>query len=148
MCVRAPWELSLPSVLFMRSGAMKRLLLVVACGGFGSGARYLLGGWIAQIAGSVFPFGTIAINAIGSFLIVVVMYLSLTASVIGPDLRLALTTGVIGGFTTYSTFNYESIALFQRGAWLLGAINIGVTVLLCLATGGLGLGLAKWMTGS
>ncbi len=77
---------------------MKRLLLVALCGGFGSGARYLLGGWIAQSLGSVFPFGTIAINAIGSFLIAVIMYLSLTANVIGPDLRLALATGVMGGF--------------------------------------------------
>jgi len=127
---------------------MKRLLLVVLCGGLGSGARYLLGGWIAQTLGAVFPFGTIAINAIGSFLIVVIMYLSLTANLIGPDLRLALTTGVMGGFTTYSTFNYESIALFQTGAWLLGGLNILVTVVLCLVTGGLGLVVARWIAGT
>ena len=126
---------------------MKRLLLVIACGGLGSGARYLLGGWILQLMGSAFPFGTIAINAIGSFLIAVVMYLSLTANVIGPDLRLALTTGAMGGFTTYSTFNYESLALFQGGAWLLGAANIAVTVVLCLVTGGFGLVVARWITG-
>jgi CrcB protein len=127
---------------------MKRLLLVVVFGGFGSGARYLLGGWIAQLMGSAFPFGTIAINAIGSFVIVVVMYLSLTANVIGPEWRLALTTGVCGGFTTYSTFNYESIALFQTGAWLLGGLNILVTVVLCLVTGGLGLVVARWIAGT
>ncbi len=127
---------------------MKRLLLVIVFGGFGSGARYVLGGWIAQLIGTAFPYGTIAINAVGSFVIALVMYLSLTANLIGPDWRLALTTGVCGGFTTYSTFNYESIALFQSGAWLLGAVNIVVTVVLCLVAGGLGLGLARWIAGT
>ncbi|MHB8420698.1 MAG: fluoride efflux transporter CrcB [Myxococcales bacterium] len=122
---------------------MRRLLIVVVGGGFGSGCRYVLGGWIAQSIGTAFPYGTIAINTIGSFLIAAIMYLSLTANLIGPDLRLALTTGVMGGFTTYSTFNYESLALFQQGAWLLGALNIAVTVVLCLAAGALGLVLAR-----
>ncbi|HUB08201.1 MAG TPA: fluoride efflux transporter CrcB [Myxococcales bacterium] len=122
---------------------MRRLLIVMLGGGFGSGARYLLGGWIAQAAGSAFPYGTIAVNAIGSFLIAAIMYLSLTANLIGPELRLALTTGVMGGFTTYSTFNYESLSLFQQGAWLLGALNIAVTVVLCLAAGAAGLLVAR-----
>jgi fluoride exporter len=122
---------------------VRRLLIVMLGGGFGSGARYLLGGWIAQAAGSAFPYGTIAVNAIGSFLIAAIMYLSLTANLIGPELRLALTTGVMGGFTTYSTFNYESISLFQQGAWLLGALNIAVTVVLCLAAGAAGLLVAR-----
>ena len=127
---------------------MKRLLLVVVFGGLGSGARYLLGGWIAQLMGSAFPYGTITINTLGSFLIALVMYLSLTANLIGPDWRLALTTGVCGGFTTYSTFNYESIALFQSGAWLQGALNMAVTLVLCLVAGGLGLVVARSITGT
>ncbi|HUB10236.1 MAG TPA: fluoride efflux transporter CrcB [Myxococcales bacterium] len=124
---------------------MKRLLLVFFGGGVGSGARYLLAGWVARVAGSALPYGTISVNAIGSFLIAAIMYLSLTANVIGPDLRLALTTGVMGGFTTYSTFNYESLSLFQQGAWLLGCLNIAVTLLLCLAAGAAGLLLARWL---
>lgn len=122
-----------------------RLLLVIVCGGMGSGARYLLGGWIAGSLGSGFPYGTIFINAVGSFLIVVIMRLSLSTDLIAPDLRIALTTGVIGGFTTYSTFNYESISLFQQGAWLLGALNIVVTVFVCLVAGALGLAVARWI---
>jgi CrcB protein len=59
----------------------------------------------------------------------------------------ALTTGVMGGFTTYSTFNYESIAFFQRSAWLFGTLNIVVTVVVCLVAGGLGLGLARLVAG-
>jgi CrcB protein len=78
-------------------------------------------------------------------MVAVIMYLSLGTGLIGPDLRISLTTGVMGGFTTYSTFNYESVALLQQGAWLLGTINIVVTVLLCLASGAAGLMLARWM---
>lgn len=124
---------------------MKRLVLVVLFGGLGSGARYLLGGWVAELAGAAFPYGTILINALGSFGIALIMYLSVSAGLIGPDWRVALTTGVMGGFTTYSTFNYESLALFQQGAWLLGCLNVLVTVALCLATGGGGLVLARWL---
>jgi CrcB protein len=126
---------------------MRRLALVILGGGFGSGARYLVGGWAARALGSAFPYGTIGINALGSFLITVVMYLSLTANLVGPDLRLLLATGVMGGFTTYSTFNYESLALFQQGAWLMGALNILATVFVCLAAGGLGLMLSRWAFG-
>jgi fluoride exporter len=125
---------------------VRRLLIVILGGGFGSGARYLVGGWVAQALGTGFPYGTIGVNAIGSFLIALIMYLSLTANLIGPEWRLALTTGVMGGFTTYSTFNYESLALFQQGAWLLGALNILVTVVVCLVAGGLGLLLARAVT--
>ena len=127
---------------------MRRLALVILGGGFGSGARYLVGGWVAQALGSAFPYGTIGINALGSFLISVVMYLSLTAGAITPDLRLLLATGIMGGFTTYSTFNYETLAFFQQGAWLLGALNILATVFVCLAAGAIGLMLSRWAFGA
>jgi CrcB protein len=117
---------------------VKRLILVILCGGLGSGARYLLGGWVMSFAGPRFPFGTITINLIGSFLIAAIMAVSLNSNLIGGDLRVALTTGVMGGFTTYSSFNYESLALFQQGAVLLGLLNILVTVFGCLIAGWLG----------
>jgi protein CrcB len=79
----------------------------------GGVARFLFAGWAVKTLGPAFPYGTIAINAIGSFLIVIITQVSLTTDLIGPELRLALTTGAMGGFTTYSTFNYESISLFS-----------------------------------
>ena len=127
---------------------MTRVALVFLGGGLGSVTRYLTGMWVAQIAGSGFPYGTIAINALGSFCISIVMYLGLTAGAITPDLRIFLATGIMGGFTTYSSFNYESLALFQQGAWLLGALNILVTVFVCLAAGTAGLLLSRWMFGT
>jgi fluoride exporter len=112
--------------------------------GLGGGARYLLGGWLIHNLGVAFPFATVAINAIGSFLIGVIMHLSLNTTLISSDLRLTLTTGVLGGFTTYSTFNYETISLFQQGAALLAALNLLVTVILCLIAGAAGLLLGRW----
>jgi len=117
---------------------MARFLLICAGGAAGTGARYLLGGWAQRALGTAFPYGTLIINALGSFLIVIIMHLSVERGVVSPDLRLVLTTGVMGGFTTYSTFNYETIRLFQDGAVGLGVLNVGATVVVCLLAGGLG----------
>jgi len=124
---------------------VKQLFLVVLGSGVGGGARYLVAGWFIQSFGVRFPFGTIAINAIGSLLIGVIMHLGLSTNLIGADMRIALTTGVLGGFTTYSTFNYETISFFQQGALLLGTLNIAVTVVVCLFAGGGGLLLGRWL---
>jgi CrcB protein len=117
---------------------VRQVLWVFFSGGVGSAARYLFAGWVLRTFGGAFSYGTIAINTLGSFLIVIFMNLGL-ANVISADTRLVLTTGLLGGFTTYSTFNYETISFFQRGAWLLGALNVLVTVVVCLLAGGLGL---------
>lgn len=128
------------------AGRVRRLFLVIAFSGLGGGARYLMGGWVAQLAPG-FPWGTIAVNGLGSFLIVVFMQLGLHDA-IGPDTRLALTTGLMGGFTTYSTFNYETMAFFEQGAVLLGAANVAATVAICLVTGALGLWAGRALVGT
>jgi fluoride exporter len=117
---------------------MARFFLVCLGGGIGTGARYLLGGWAQRALGTAFPYGTLIINSLGSFLIVIIMYLGAERGVIPPDVRVVLTTGIMGGFTTYSTFNYETIRLFQDGAIGVGVLNIAATVFVCLLAGGLG----------
>jgi CrcB protein len=117
---------------------MARFFLVCLGGALGTGARYLLGGWAQRALGAAFPFGTLIINSLGSFLIVIIMYLGAERGVISPDVRVVLSTGIMGGFTTYSTFNYETIRLFQEGALGLGLLNVAATVLVCLLAGGLG----------
>ena len=124
---------------------MKHLWLVVVGSGLGGGARYLLAGWFVDRFGAVFPLGTIAINAIGSLLIGLIMHIGLNTSLISAEMRLMLTTGIMGGFTTYSTFNYETISFFQQGAVLLGMLNILVTVIICLFAGAGGLLLGRWL---
>ncbi len=122
-----------------------RFLLVCLGGAAGTGARYLVGIWAAEVLGPAFPWGTLLINAVGSFLISVIMHLGLAAGALSPDLRIVLATGVMGGFTTYSSFNYEMLAYFQRGAALLGLAYLATTAAGCLAAGWLGLILARWL---
>jgi fluoride exporter len=117
-----------------------RLLFICLGGAIGTGARYLLAGWSARQFGTGFPYGTLLVNLIGSFLLGFLMGLGTTWS---PTLRLALTTGVMGGFTTYSTFNYETTAYVRDGAWLLAFSNVALTLILCFAGGLLGIGAAR-----
>lgn len=123
---------------------MQRFLIVCGAGALGSGARYLVALWIGARA---FPFATLAVNLAGSFAIALVLELSIRIAGFPPNLRLALATGFLGGFTTYSSFNYESTALLQGGQALRGLMYIGATVLGCLATGLLGLTLARRLAG-
>ena len=126
---------------------MIRFLLVCLGGAAGTGARYLLGGWVLRVFGTGFPYGTVLINALGSFVIVVIMHLGLEAAVISADLRVVLTTGVLGGFTTYSTFNYETIRYVQDGAWRLALGNVTLTLIACLAAGFAGIALGRSLFG-
>src|SRR5215831_1425010 len=118
---------------------MERLVLVCVGGAFGSGARYLLSGWVMQRLGSGFPWGTLCVNVVGSFLIGAIMRIAGTTTWISPTTQLTLTVGILGGFTTYSSFNYEVIASLEQGAWLVAGANLLGTVIACLAAGFLGL---------
>jgi len=87
------------------------------------------------------------VNIAGSFLLAFIMQTSATTELISSDIRLMLTTGVMGGFTTYSTFNYETTNYFRAGAWGLGMVNAGATCFGCLAAGLAGLALARLLFG-
>lgn len=124
-----------------------QFLWICLGGAVGTGARYLLSGWLLRAAGPGFPWGTLAVNVGGSFLLGLLMHISLATELFSPTARLALTTGVLGGFTTYSTFNYETLRLFQEGTWLLGILNLGTTVVGCMIAGALGLLSGRFLTG-
>lgn len=126
---------------------MLRVLIVFIAGGAGSATRYLLGTRLQQASGGSFPVGTLTINITGSFLIALFMGLSLRTTWLSPEARLLLTTGFCGGYTTYSTFNYEALSLAQQGAWGLTAGYLGGTVLGALVAGVLGLWLARAIAG-
>ena len=118
---------------------MVRVLLVAAGGAVGSAVRYLVA--LAAVAwlGPTFPWGTLAVNLVGSFLIGLVQQLAIEALVLGEDTRLFLTTGVMGGLTTYSAFSYETVRLFETGAAWQGWLNVIVTTAACLGLCFLGL---------
>lgn len=105
--------------------------IAIFCAGGGL-TRYYLSGWIYGILGRSFPFGTFAVNIIGSYLIGVVMQLGLTGSAIPDTLRLGLTVGFMGGLTTFSTFSYETFKLLEEGQFLMAFVNITASVFVCL----------------
>jgi CrcB protein len=126
---------------------MDRLLWVCLGSALGGGARYLVAQGAALLLGGGFPYGTLAVNVGGSFLISFVMVLGVEASLIPPTLRLFLTTGLMGGFTTYSTFNYETLQMLREGLWGLAGLNLVATVGACLLAGVLGLAAGRVVTG-
>jgi fluoride exporter len=126
---------------------MGRLLLVSAGGAVGTAARYLMSVALARALGPELPYGTFAVNVIGSFLLGVVMHAGLDTAAPIPTARLVLGTGVLGGFTTYSAFNYETLRFLESGAWGTAALYVCATVVVCLAAGTLGMAVGRALAG-
>lgn len=99
-----------------------RVALVAIGGAVGAVVRYLLGLWIATRMGPDFPWGTFAINLSGAFVIGVVLGLA-TEGIVSPELRLLLAVGVLGGYTTFSTFAYETLELLLDGNMIAFLLN-------------------------
>jgi fluoride exporter len=112
---------------------LHRTVLVALGGLVGCVARYWLSGVVQRLTDHTFPTGTLAVNLSGSLVIGLVMTLSLERGLLDEDLRILLTTGFCGGFTTMSTFSYETLALLRDGEQLLALGNAGVTFAACLA---------------
>jgi len=126
---------------------MALFLMVCLGGAFGTALRYLIGVTVQGMFGHSFPAGTLVVNLVGSFLISMFMYLGVDKNLIGTSARIVLCTGVMGGFTTYSTFNYETLQYLQEGAWAMAGLNVATTLLLCLAAGALGVVVARGLLG-
>lgn len=105
----------------------------------GSMARYGLSGWAHRWTAMDFPIGTLLVNVAGSFVIGWVLASSLERGVPGPATRLLLTTGFCGGFTTMSTFSYETFMLVESNGIAAAAANVIVTFVLCMVAVWVGL---------
>jgi CrcB protein len=116
---------------------------VALFGALGCLARYWLSGWVYAWAGRLFPWGTLAVNVLGAFLIGLLMEFALRSTLISPTLRIALTIGFLGGFTTFSTFSYETFRLLEEGALMTATINVMASVLVCLVFTWLGIYAAR-----
>jgi CrcB protein len=115
------------------------LVLVALGGALGSSLRYLVATAALAWLGPGLPWGTLVVNLIGSFLIGLVQTLALEGLAMPESGRLFLTTGVMGGLTTYSAFSYETVRLLESGGWTAAWLNVVVTTLASLALCGLGL---------
>jgi fluoride exporter len=112
---------------------------VVIGAGIGGGLRYVLGGWIAERWGVSFPWHTFAINISGAFLLGILMALTVERSLVPPSMRLFLGVCILGGFTTFSTLSYESVALVEQGLFVQGAANMFGSALLGMVAAVVGL---------
>ena len=146
--VAASYDPTLLPLLAAWETAVTRLVFIAGAGALGTLCRYLIGLWARSALGTEFPYGTLTVNVVGCFLIALISELALSTTLISPTLRLTLTTGFMGGLTTYSSFNYETTELFRARAWLGGFTNMAVTLLGCFVAGLLGLALARRFAGS
>jgi len=109
-------------------------LLIIGTGGFiGSVSRYLISGTVYRIMGKpCFPYGTLAVNILGCFLIGFLRGISETRQLFNPEMRLFLFIGLLGGFTTFSTFGYEVFSFAHQGQLVSSLINIILHVVIGL----------------
>lgn len=106
-----------------------RILLIIGAGGFlGSIARYLSQQGISKMIPVLFPYGTLAVNIIGCFLIGIFYALSERTQALTPEWRLFLTTGFCGGYTTFSTFTYDAYQLIREGQYVSVSVYAAVSV--------------------
>jgi CrcB protein len=120
-----------------------KYLLIVLCGGAGSLARYMTGTAIAERYGARFPWGTLTVNLIGSFLIGLLMTLLTERVSVSPNWRFAVVVGFLGGYTTFSSFEWETYAAVRDGAFWVGALNVVGSVVLGYTAVWLGAMLAR-----
>jgi fluoride exporter len=112
---------------------MEQIVYIGLLGALGCLARYFLSGWVYQLLGRGFPYGTLAVNVVGAFLIGFIMEFSIRSALVPPTLRIALTIGFLGGLTTFSTFSFETFRLLEEGAFLIALGNVCLSLVACLA---------------
>jgi len=109
----------------------------------GANARYFTSRYAAKALGPVFPYGTLFINVMGSFIVGLFIVWTTERVLVDPRWRLLVVVGFCGGLTTFSSYAYETMAYFEQGQWLLMATNFLTNNLLCLGAALAGMGLAR-----
>jgi CrcB protein len=124
------------------------MLWYIAVGSaIGGMSRYVIGGLVQRLLDTTFPAGTLLINVTGSFLLGAILRYGVETTTLTPELRAFLTVGFCGGYTTFSTFSYEAVALLEDGEWGRAGVYIGLSLLLSLAAVFLGFALAPQAIG-
>ena len=123
-------------------------LLFIGFGGFlGAVARYLVSGWAKELSGSSFPVGTLVVNVVGSFLLAFLAVIAFEKGHFPVNARLFFLTGLLGAFTTYSTFSYETLQLIRENLHQLWLLNVASNNFLCVAGAWIGLVCADYLGG-
>ena len=127
---------------------MSKLLFIAGGGALGSVLRYLVQGWVQTLSGGMFPLGTFVVNIFGCLVIGFLNKAFTETLLIRPEYRLALTVGVLGGFTTFSAFGWETFSLANEGQALRASVNALLSVGTGLAAVWLGYRLAEHWLGA
>jgi fluoride exporter len=127
----------------MPIGDNLRLLWIAIFGAIGTLARYGLQGVVQIRTGSTFPYGTLLINLTGCFLLGLIGQFTLNRMVISPDWRVAIAVGFFGGYTTFSSFGWETAKMLEDGEWLRAATYVGASVVFGLLLSVAGIRLAS-----
>ncbi|MDP3695453.1 MAG: fluoride efflux transporter CrcB [Desulfocapsaceae bacterium] len=122
---------------------MQVVLLIAGFGALGCLARYFVSGWVYDLFGRSFPYGTFAVNILGAFIIGLVMEFGMRSTLLPVSLRIGLTIGFLGGLTTFSTFSYETFRLLEDGEFFVATTNVLVSVVVCLFFTWLGIHAAR-----
>ena len=123
---------------------MRAVLLIALGSALGGVSRYWVSGLVAERVGETFPWGTLVVNIVGSAIIGVLAAFGDSARVGLPaEARLFLMVGVLGGFTTFSSFSLQTLRLMQDGDWMRAAVNVLLSVALCLIAVAAGYRLAR-----
>jgi CrcB protein len=121
--------------------------LLVGFGGFlGANARYLVSTWVARHLDPTLPWGTLAVNTTGSLVIGAFLVWTTERIITSPDLRLLVAVGFCGAYTTFSSYAFETMALFEQGHWADAAVNILLNNILTLAAVFAGMALVRWLS--
>ena len=120
-----------------------RLFLITVFGAMGTLARYGLQGLVQVKMGSTFPYGTLAINLTGCFFLGLIGQFTLNRMVISPELRMAIAVGFFGGYTTFSSFGWETAKMLEAGEWLWATTYVATSVVLGLFLSVAGIRLAS-----
>ncbi len=119
-------------------------ILIVGAGGFvGAILRYLFSKWITLLVGNIIPFGTLFVNVVGSFALGYIHTLSVERLSIGGDMRLFIEVGILGAFTTFSTFSIETLHLFEDGAYMLALLYMFLNLFISLVAAFMGIHFAR-----
>jgi len=110
-----------------------QILAIAGGGAVGAVARFLVSTGVYRLLGRDFPWGTLAVNLLGSFGMGLLFVLLLERSLASPELRAAILIGFLGSFTTFSTFSLETLTLVEQGEALRALLNVALSVLLCVA---------------
>ena len=122
---------------------MRQLLAIAVGGAVGSLLRFWMSNWVHLVAGRSFPYGTLAVNVLGCLVMGFLFVLFIDRLTDSPVLRAGILIGVLGGFTTFSSFSIETFNLIEQGSWAKAMANMGASLMLCVGATWIGVLLGR-----